>query len=405
MRESSRGRWAVLGAYALLAATTQLLWLSFAAIDTDVAPVLHVDVGTVGDLAAIFPGIYIVLALPTGRWLDQRFTQALGFGAVLVGAGAVLRVLQPDSFGWQFAGQVVIAAAQPLVLNSVNKVAARHFPEKERALAIAIGSASLFAGILAAVLSAGPLFAAGGLRLLLLVQAIVAVVAGAGVLLALRLPAGFGDVAVGGSLRRLWGDRFMWKLAALVFIGMGTYNAVATFLQPVLRPFGESDAAGGLLAVMTFAGIVGAAVLAPAAASRDRRRQMLLAALGLSAISFGMLALVHAVPWSAAWLALEGFVLLACLPVVLDWAEVHAGGGGQGAAVGFLMLAGNLGGLVYVLVAQIVIGSPYLVLGLLAASSLAGVPVALRLPLRGRDRVAGPESAGLMDLGSEHPGA
>lgn len=381
--ELSGRRWALLAAYAALAATTQLLWLTFAAIDTDVAPVFHVDVGTVGDLSAIFPAVYILLALPAGRWLDLRFGRALGLGAALVAAGAVFRVLRPESFAWQFAGQAVIAGAQPLVLNSVNKVAARYFPESERALAIAVGSAGLFAGILAAVLTAGPLLAAGGLRLVLEVQALVAGMVAAGVLLALRISTPFSDVAVSGSLRWLRGDRFMWKLAALVFVGMGTYNAVATFLQPVLRPFGESAAAGPLLAVMTLAGIVGAAVLAPAVAKRDARRLMLTSALLISALAFVMLASIHTVLWAGIWLAIDGFVLLACLPVVLDWAEVHTAGGRQGTAVGFLMLAGNLGGVVYILGVQAVIGGSYVVLGLLALSDLAALGVAVKLPRTG----------------------
>jgi MFS family permease len=404
MPEASGWRWVVLGAYALLAAATQLLWLSFAAIDTDVARVMHVDVGSVGDLAAVFPGVYIVLALPTGRWLDLRFGQALAFGAVLVAGGAVLRVVMPASFGWQLAGQFVIAGGQPLVLNSVNKVAARHFAPGERALAISIGSAALFAGILAAVLSAGPLFGAGGLPLLLRVQAVVGVGAAAAVLLVLRLKADFADVAVSGSLAWLRHDRFMWLLAALVFIGMGTYNAVATFLQPVLSHFGEGGAAGDLLAVMTFAGVLGAAVLAPAVAARDSRRLMLAGAVTLSALCFVMLALVQAPLWAGAWLAVEGFVLLACLPVVLDWAEVRNGAGRQGAAVGFLFMAGNLGGLAYVLAVQVVIGSPYVVLALLALACLLGLPLALRLPGRGPDPATGPGGAALPEL-SARPGA
>src|SRR6202171_582603 len=261
-RRTSARRWAVLGAYALLAACTQLLWLTFAAVDTRSAAVMKVDLGTVGDLAAIFPFIHVVLALPTGRWLDLRFGQALGAGALLTGGGALIRVLSPASFGWQLVGQLVIAAGQPLVLNSITKVAARYFAAEERATAISIGTAALFVGILAAVLMAGPLFDAGGLPLLLGVQAVPAVLAPALVLIALRTPPAFpDDPAVSLSLRWLAADRFMWVLAALVFIGMGTYNAVARWLQPTLTHFGEGGAAGNLVAVMTFAGIVGAAVL------------------------------------------------------------------------------------------------------------------------------------------------
>ncbi|HEY4912300.1 MAG TPA: MFS transporter [Candidatus Dormibacteraeota bacterium] len=379
----SSSRWAVLGAYALLAACTQLLWLSFAAVDTRSADVMKVDLGTVGDLAAVFPFVYIVLALPTGRWLDTRFAQALGVGALLTGAGALIRVVSPASFGWQLAGQLVIAAGQPLVLNSINKVAARYFAPSERATAISIGTAALFVGILAAVLMAGPLFDAGGLPLLLGVQAVLAVIAAAFALVAFRATPAFpDDPSASVSLRWLAGDRFMWTLAGLVFIGMGAYNAVATWLQPILARFGEGDAAGNLIAVLTFAGVIGAAVLPTWVARHDIRRGMLLAALGISAVAFLAIAPIHNVVWLGFWMFAAGFVLLAALPVVLDWAGVHAGPERQGSAVGFLMMAGNLGGLLLVLLVQAVIGNSYLALAALAVFAVAGIPIALRLPSR-----------------------
>ncbi len=376
-------RWAILASYSLLAACTQMLWLSFAAIDTDTARALHVDVGTVGDLAIIFPFVYIVLALPTGRWLDLRFAQALSAGAILTGAGALVRLVAPTSFAVQTAGMLVIAAGQPLVLNSITKVAGRYFPPGERATAISIGTAALFVGILAAVLTAGPLFAAGGLPLLLVGQAVPSVLAVALVLITARSqPAYPDDPSVSVSLRWLARDRFMWTLAALVFIGMGTYNAVATWLQPILANFGEGAAAGNLIAVLTFAGVLGAAVIPPAVAARDLRRGALLTALVVSAAAFAAVSAFHNVIWLGAWFFVEGVLLLACLPVVLDWSEVHAGPERQGAAVGFLMMAGNLGGVVLALVVQAAVANPYLALGAMGVAALAGVPVALRLPAR-----------------------
>jgi MFS family permease len=200
----------------------------------------------------------------------------------------------------------------------------------------------------------------------------------------IRIPAYFpDDPSVSISLRWLAHDRFMWTLAALVFIGMGTYNAVATWLQPILAHFGEGDAAGNLIAVLTFAGVVGAAVLPTAVARRDARRGMLIAALAISAVAFIAIAAIHNVVWLGVWLFGTGFVLLAALPVVLDWSDVHAGPERQGAAVGFLMMAGNLGGLLLVLLVQAVISSPYLALGALAVVTLAGIPVVSRLPARG----------------------
>ena len=93
-------------------------------------------------------------------------------------------------------------------------------------------------------------------------------------------------------------------------------------------------------------------------------------------------AVLHPVGFVAVALVAEGFVLLAALPVVLDWSELHTGPERAGAAVGFLLLAGNLGGVVLVLVVQGVIGDPYLSLGVLSLAGLAGLALAARLPAR-----------------------
>jgi MFS family permease len=172
----------------------------------------------------------------------------------------------------------------------------------------------------------------------------------------------------------------MWTLAALVFLGMGMYNALATWLQPILDHFGEGDAAGSLIAALTSAGVLGAAVLPTAAARAGRRRLVLVIALVVTAAALVALALVHNALWAGAWLFVAGFVLLAALPIVLDWSDVHAGAERQGGAVGFLLMAGNLGGLILVLAIQPVLGNPYLALGALAMITLLGLPVALRLP-------------------------
>ena len=377
-------RWVILAGYALLAACTQLLWLAYAPITTQTHRIMGVSQGAVGDLAVIFPLMYVILALPAGRWLDTGFGRALGLGAVLTGAGALLRLAGPSSYGWAVAGQFVIAAGQPFVLNAITKVAARYFPAKERTVAVSIGSVALFIGILAAVLTGEPLLHAGGLTLLLWVQAIVAVLAAAWVLAAVRVPAAFpGDPSVAVSLRWLRGDRFIWLLAGLLFVGMGVFNAVATWLDSILTHFGHGGASGYLIAIMTAGGIVGGALLPDIVAKRDQRRRMLQIAVVVSAVAFAVLAGVHSPAVGGVVLFVAGFFLLAGLPVVLDWSELHAGPERAGAAAGFLLLSGNLGGVILALVVQAVVGNPYLSLGALAAVCLAGLALATRLPARG----------------------
>jgi hypothetical protein len=107
----------------------------------------------------------------------------------------------------------------------------------------------------------------------------------------------------------------------------------------------------------------------------------------VTAVAFAVLAGVHDPAVGGVVLFVAGFFLLAGLPVVLDWSELHAGAERAGAAAGFLLLAGNLGGVVLVLIIQLVIGNPYLSLGALSVAGVAGLVLATRLPARGADGI------------------
>jgi predicted MFS family arabinose efflux permease len=384
-------RWFVLIAFGLLVAGTQLVWLSFAPITTQAHRALGVSEAAVGDLAGIFPLMYVLLALPTGRWMDRRFSAALATGAVLTAGGAVLRAAHPTDYGWVLAGQVLLAVGQPLVLNATTKIAARYFPPGERTTAISVGTAAQFVGILAAAMT-GELFErAGGLPLLLTVHAAVGVAAAVAVLVALAVPPAFVAEATGtaatGSLRWLRHDPLMWRLAGLLFIGVGVFNAVATWLDTVLGDFGLTGVSGNLIAVMTICGIAGAAVVPSVAARLDRRRPVLLAAIVMTVLAFLGIATVHNLVFIGVVLALEGFFLLACLPVALDWSELESGPARASTATGFLLLAGNLGGAVLVLVLQALIGNPYLALVALAVTALPGVALVAGLPRHARSHL------------------
>jgi predicted MFS family arabinose efflux permease len=383
-----RSRWLVLAAFGLLVASSQILWLAFAPITPQASHALHVSEGAIGDLAVINPLMYVLLAIPAGRWMDRRFGSALAAGALLTASGALLRIVHPASYAWVFAGQLVLSIGQPLVLNASTKIAARYFAPTERTAAISVASAAQFFGILVAALTGGALLDAGGLRLVLVTHAAVAVAAAGAVLFALRAHPAYAteadDEVPLGWLRH---DPLMWRLAGLLFIGVGVFNAVATWLDTILVDLGHPGVAGTLIAVMTVAGILGAAVLPGAAARRNRRREVLLATTATTVVTFLAIALVHDVVFAGIVLAVEGFVLLAGLPVALDWSELEAGPERAGTSTGFLLLAGNLGGVVLVLVVQAMIGNPYLALGAMSALAVPGIFLAARLPDRARSHL------------------
>jgi sugar phosphate permease len=131
---------------------------------------------------------------------------------------------------------------------------------------------------------------------------------------------------------------------------------------------------------MTVGGIAGGALLPGIVAARDQRRRVLEIAVLVTGLVLALIAVVHNPVFDGAVVFLAGFFLLAGLPVVLDWSELHAGSERAGGAAGFLLLAGNLGGVVLVLIVQAVIGNPYLSLGALSVTCLAGLALAARLP-------------------------
>lgn len=375
-------RWLILAGYALLTASTQMVWLSFAPITSASAADMHVSVEQIGWLSAIFAGLYVLLGLPAGRWLDSHFSRALGFGALLNAAGVLLRLAAPTNFTVQLIGQLLLAAGQPFVVSAVNGIAARYFEPAERPTAIAVGTASMFLGVLLASLSAPGLYAAGKLPLVLLVHAIPTIIGAIWLMLALRTPPTQSAHAEeqGSGIAWVLKDGLMWKLAALLVVGYGVFGALSTWLEALLKHHGVSALTSGeLLGGLVIGGIVGSVTLPVYAAAKNRRHAVLVGAMLISLAMLAGLAFNLGVLWFAAWLVLGGFSLLACLPIVLEWAERHAGSSHQGVAVAFLIMAGNVGSLVAILALGGVIASgvtaPLAMLAVLVAAGLGVVAV------------------------------
>ncbi|SDG25592.1 MFS transporter [Klenkia brasiliensis] len=385
---TSTGARALLAAFCVLVAATQVLWLTFSPVTDQAAGALGVGTGAIANLAAVNPLLFVLLATAAGRWLERALVPALATGAALTAAGAVVRALGTGSYPVVLAGQVVLSAGQPLVLGATTVVAVRYAAPAGRTAAIAAASAAQFVGILVAALVAAPVVDAVGLRGLLRAEAVaVAVVAAVTVVLLRRVPPRSVPAAAAAAPARLGRDRLLVLFAVVLFVGVGVFNAVATWLDPVLGALGRPGTAGPLIAGMTVAGIAGAAVLPAWAAARDRRRAVLLAAAAVTVGGFALAAVLPPGPAGAALLVvlpLVGFVLLAGLPVVLEWAELHVGADRAARATSLLLLAGNAGGVVLVLAVEVAGGQPRPTLLLLAALGLPAAAAAWLLPRRGQ---------------------
>jgi predicted MFS family arabinose efflux permease len=383
MCSPGRGRRVVI-AYSLVAAATQILWLTFAPIDTSAAHHYGVSTDAIGWLAEIFPLLYVVLALPAGRLLDAGFRPALASGAGLVALGGVLR-LGGQTFAWAMAGQVAVAVAQPLILSAVGKLAADYLPVEDRPAGIAVGAGAGFAGMLIALLLGPTLGGGGHIERLLIVEAILALAAAAILIWELRAPApneGPGEeraTVESRAVRALWPKPQMRNMAGLVFVGFGVFVALTTWLQTLLEPAGVSEgAAGALLVGMLVFGMVGCAILPPLVDRRGAERAFMRAAAITAILGPTLLGLATPTPARAVILAAMGFVLLPALPIILTAAERLSGPTQAATAGAIVWLAGNLGGLVVALVVQALVHHPTAAFLAMAALSLPALWLAER---------------------------
>jgi predicted MFS family arabinose efflux permease len=370
-------RWGPVAGYVLVSSANQMLWLSFAPVTTVAAQRYGVGVAAVGWLAQIFPLLYVVLALPAGLALDRWFRPGLLAGGLLTAGGAVLRL--GDGFGWALSGQVVIALAQPLVLNALTKVVSGYLPPGSRPAGIAAGSASLFAGMLLALVLGAVLDTADDLPLLLRLSAGYAVLAAAALAATLRHPPAFAvTITAAGRdrLRTVWADLVIRAVTGLGLAGFGVFVAMTTWLEALLEPAEVSVTAAGLLLLeMVLAGIVASALLPPLIVRSRASAGFLRVVIVATALGCLALALAPGTAVAAASLLLIGAGLLSALPVLLEIVERRAGASGATAAA-LLWMAGNAGGLLVALVVQALLGSPGWAFATMALAVLLALPLA-----------------------------
>lgn len=386
---ASRGNWFVIFGYALVGAATQLLWLTYAPITTNAAAYYDTSEEAIGTLSIIFPLIYVVLAIPFGIWLDRWFRPMLILGAILTAVGGLIRILGEASYDTALIGQIVVAIGQPLVLSAITALCVQYLPPHHRAKGIAIGSASLFAGMLIAFVSGALL--ENQIHTLLVIQGVFGLLGAIVLCLGLTKRGGFGDVLEPGALhdqaqeqrhplRAVWSDPIIRLLVLIVAVGFGVFVTLTTWLQALLEPAGvTTEGASIMLLIMVVAGIIGAGTLPPIAAKARNQPFWLLVAIVVSTAGCLVLAFAPGLTTGIIVSAFLGLLLLATLPIVLEMVEARTGAAAS-TATALIWLAGNAGGVILSVVVGFVIGSPtigFIIPALVAI--IIGLPFVLQL--------------------------
>lgn len=375
------GRWRVLASFVLVALVSQLLWLNFAPLLIEVQRDYQVDETTASLLILVFPLLYCLLSTHSGRLIDRLgYKRVVGIGALVGAIGSLIR-LDTAHFGSLLAGQIVIACAQPYVVNGISKLVADWFDPDEGAMATGLGTVGMFLGMAVGMATTPPLYTEFGWRGAMAVNSAVALAA-AGAWWVFAAETGAAAAENPSPFRSLLRNRTLLLLTALGAGGLGFFNGLTTWLEPLVAPRGLDAAAAGLLgAAIIVGGIVGAVVVPPIADKlRLRKLPLLLCAVGAS-VAYAAMAIAqgsHGIFISG---ALLGMAFMPAFALLLTMTGEAVAPRDNGSATALVMLAGNGGGVV-VIVAMAMLDdwqgtAPWLFLG---ALMLGTVAVAAALP-------------------------
>lgn len=383
-----RYRWVVLGAYMLTGIVSQLLWITFAPVDSTAAGIYGVSTDTISLLSATYLLVYVVVSLPAGYLIDAAgFRRAILLGSALLALSGVFRALTTD-FVLVLALQTLGAVGQPFILNSVSKLVRGWFPVSEAALATGVGTLSLLIGLALALGLTPSLVSTFGFTGTLLLYGGIAATAflvffGVGREATKR---GAADERVAPrQIRKVLANRNILLLSVLFFLGLGLFNAVATWIESMVVGRGiDGSFAGPLAGLMIVGGIAGSVVI-PGLSDRYRTlKRPLLVALAASAVLWYLLSVLSdLVPVAVTFLCL-GFFFVSALPLGLELSARSLEGKAVGTANAVVWEFSQIGGLVLIfgfqgLAGILGWGSLFLVSSVL---TLAGLVVALFLRAR-----------------------
>ncbi len=350
-------RWVVLVMFMVLIALTQFLWLNFASIEIIVSKQLGLSEFKVGLLIAVFPALNIVLALPVGSLLDAKgFKFTVSIGAILMAVAVIIR-LNYNAYAWLLAGQIGIAIGQPFIMNSVPKLAATWFDKDEGVIANGLGSMAMFIGMIAALIITPILTGphGSGLGKMLYIYGAITV---AGSILFLLFAKDNPSVSVRNAqeekqykgwdaYKSVLKIKDMLLLMIIMFIGIGFFNGLLTWLDPLLKPNGFTSVQRGIIGGVVIAGGIVGAVIIPILSDKTKRRKpfLVLGAIMGGIITYPFL-IVHSFTLALVLAAGMGFFLVSLLPIIFQMIIEIVGEKLTGTATGLTWLLGAIGGVV-----------------------------------------------------------
>lgn len=344
-------RWVVLSVFMFVNITIQLLWIAFAPITILASKFYNVSDSQIGLLSMVFMIAFIPLSIPVSWGIDTfGFRKTVSIGAILMAVFGVMRGLVGDNYGLVLASTIGIAFAQPFLLNSWTKMPALWFGHKERATVVGLVTLASLVGTALGMVLTPELVKTMSINHIQLLYGVIAAFSTMLFLILARekpatppgLPGEDSRALMLDGLKHALSVPSFWIYLFISFVGLGLFNGITTWVEPIirLRGFTPNDA-GTLGALMLGGGLVGAVVM-PIISDRSRKRQIFIM-LGFALAIPGLIGVTYA---TTAWLLFlssfwMGFFLVSANPIGMQYAAEITNPTPEGTSNGLIQLFGQ----------------------------------------------------------------
>jgi len=385
-------RWVVLAVFMFINLTIQMLWITYSPITGEAAKFYGVSDVSIGFLAMTFMIAFIPLSIPVSWAIDTYgFRLTVSIGAILMGVFGVVRGLTGANYTMVLISTIGIAIAQPFLLNAWTKVPAQWFSIEERATAVGLVTLSNLVGTALGMVLTPMLTATMSIpSVQLLYGGLAAFSALLFVIFAREKPA-TPPCPDGMDVRALMLDGLKHALKVksfllylfVSFIGLGLFNGITTWVEPIIRPRGfTSTEAGTLGALMLVGGVLGAVIIPPFSDKTHKRKIFLL--LGFVLAIPGLIGLTFA---TQLWLLYVsafamGFFIVSASPIGMQYAAEITYPTPEGTSNGLIQLFGQASVVFVYIMAALRTSNGSFTPALLLSVGLIGVSVILISQMR-----------------------
>lgn len=356
-------RWINLAVFIFVALMSQLLWLTFAPITSEIAEIYQVTVFDISLLSLVWPLVFVITAIPVGIFIDKYgFTNSVSIGSFFLAVFSLIRVFSlffDYNFILLLIAQTGAAISQPFIFGSITKLAGSWFPRDEHGLATGLGTIGLFLGMMIALALTPILFISFGFPMLLFIYGSMACAA----FLLFLLFAKEGPFVLKDESSSTFSFHEFWMLSKKrsflilefgFFVVVGGFTAIMTWIEQILQSLHGIgiDEAGLLGGILIIGGIIGSIIL-PTISDRIKIvKPFVLIDLLIGTILLYFIAIIGNIGILALLFFVTGFFLMSALPLVLDLSTFFSGIGMEGQASSLLWFFSQLGSVFLIIIIE-----------------------------------------------------